>query len=153
MNKTITITDRVGVFDIPTFYVSENEDLRIYVKRADGKQLKNYRMLVKHGNLTKTFTLFSEGVIELKAEWINQNDEAIEFELVLMDNAGINVLSGETFEIEPLKLKKMKGKFEYSAMVQSILAWQELHGRELAELRERFDRYEKNGIDIETVQE
>lgn len=150
MNRTITIKDRVGLFDSPTFYVSENEDLRIYVKRADGKQLKNYRMLVKHGNLTKTFTLFSEGVIELKAEWINQNDEAIEFELVLMDNAGINVLSGETFEIEPLKLKKMQGKFEYSAMVQTLALWQEAHGKRLADLERRFTAYEFNGTILET---
>ena len=141
------------MFDIPTFYVSENEDLTVYVKRADGKALKNYRMLVKHGALLKTFTLFGEGVIDLKAEWINKNTENIEFDLVLMDSAGVNIISGERFEIEPLKVKQMQGKFEYSAMVQSIFAWQELHGKELAELKERFDRYEKNGIDIETVQE
>lgn len=153
MNRTITIKDRVGLFDNPTFYVSENEDLTIYVKRADGKALKNYRMLVKRGNLTKTFTLFGEGAIDLKADWLNKNDATIEFELVLMDNAGVNVLSGETFEIEPLQIKKMQGKFEYSAMVQAMHKWQEQHGQELAELKARFDKYEQNGINIDVVAE
>ena len=153
MNRTITIKDRVGLFDNPTFYVSENEDLTIYVKRADGKALKNYRMLVKHGNLTKTFTLFGEGAIDLKADWLNKNDENIEFELVLMDNAGVNVLSGESIEIEPLHIKQMQGSFEYSAMVQTIYKWQEQHGQELAELKARFNKYEQNGINIDVVAE
>ena len=77
------------MFDIPTFYVSENEDLTVYVKRADGKALKNYRMLVKHGALLKTFTLFGEGVIDLKAEWINKNTENIEFVLLYYFNTTV----------------------------------------------------------------
>jgi hypothetical protein len=153
MERIITIKNEVGLFDSPTFYISENEDLKIYVKRADGKALKNYRMLVKHGNLSKTFTLFGEGTIELKAEYLNKNTENIEFELVLLDNVGVNTISGEIVEIEPLQMKKLQGKFEYSAMVQAILKWQEQHGKELNILKERFDEYEQNGINIDVVTE
>lgn len=153
MNKTITIKDRVGLFDNPTFYVSDNEDLTIYIKRADGKPLKNYRLIVKHGNLYKVFTIFNNNTIDLKAEWIIKNSAPIEFELVQMDNANGKIAIGEGLEIEPLRLEKMQGKFEFSAMVQELHRWQEQHGRELNILKKRFDEYEQNGINIDVVTE
>ena len=150
MERIITIKDRVGMFDIPTFYVSENEDLLIKVKREDKKPLKNYRMLVKHGKLTKAFTLFNEGAIELKADWICRNDEPIEFDLIRMDEAGIKLVSGEGIEIEPLLLKKLQGKFEYSSAVQKLIKWQDEHGKQLEVLEKRFASYECNGTILQT---
>jgi hypothetical protein len=150
MERIITIKNGVGLFDSSTFYVSDNEDVKIYVKRADGKALKNYRMLVKHGELRKTFTLFGEGVIELKAKWLNKNNNNVEFELVLLDNVGVNTISSEIVEIEPLQIKELQGKFEYSALVQSLAKWQEQHGKRLDELEKRFASYECNGTILET---
>ena len=149
MIRTLTIKGRQGRFDEPTFILSENQSLKISVVAKDEPTLNKFKLTVRHGNMQKTFTLSKDMVAVLSPEWLNANTENLEFSLAFLDMKESIVLKDD-YEIEPLKIQNIDGNFTFSAEVQRLSAWQEQHGKDLEELMTRFDRYESNGVNLET---
>ena len=149
MIRTLTIKGRQGRFDEPTFILSENQSLKISVVAKDEPTLNKFKLTVRHGNMQKTFTLSKDMVAVLSPEWLNANTENLEFSLAFLDMKESIVLKDD-YEIEPLKIQNIDGNFTFSAEVQRLIAWQEQHGKDLEELMTRFDRYESNGVNLET---
>ena len=149
MIRTLTIKGRQGRFDEPTFILSENQSLKISVVAKDEPTLNKFKLTVRHGNMQKTFTLSKDMVAVLSPEWLYANTENLEFSLAFLDMKESIVLKDD-YEIEPLKIQNIDGNFTFSAEVQRLIAWQEQHGKDLEELMTRFDRYESNGVNLET---
>ena len=149
MIRTLTIKGRQGRFDEPTFILSENQSLKISVVAKDEPTLNKFKLTVRHGNMQKTFTLSKDMVAVLTPEWLYANTENLEFSLAFLDMKESIVLKDD-YEIEPLKIQNIDGNFTFSAEVQRLIAWQEQHGKDLEELMTRFDRYESNGVNLET---
>lgn len=148
MERTITINGRTGRFDIPSFILSENEPLKIFIVFEKAYRIKRYKLTIRHGDLMKTFTLYEDNSpVELSVEWLNKNAEDLEFSLALLDENQEKVIKDD-FEIEPLKIETVGGNFQFSAMVQSLMAWQQEHGEKLNALEQRFDEYEANGVNL-----
>ena len=94
MKRTLTIKGRTGLFDIPSFIISENQNLKIAIKFATPMRAERYKLVVKHGDLLKTYGVVYDNAITIPAEWIKQNNENLEFSLVFLDEKGIRVTDG-----------------------------------------------------------
>ena len=148
MKRTLTIKGRTGLFDIPSFIISENQNLKIAIKFATPMRAERYKLVVKHGDLLKTYGVVYDNAITIPAEWIKQNNENLEFSLVFLDEKGIRVIKDD-FEIEPLLVEHLEGNFTFTAMVQQLITWQKEHGAKLDTLEKRYNAYESNGVTLD----
>lgn len=151
MKRKITIKGRTGLFDIPSFVVVENDVLNIIVDIPDEIRVYKYRLVIRHGNLKKTFTLYKGMTAMLEPDWLNANNENLEFAFALLDDR--DRVIKDDYQIEPLKMETLEGDFKFSAQVQALMKWQEEHGKKLAELEARFSTYENSGVNLSLVDE
>jgi len=121
MERKITIKGRTGLFDVPSFSLSENEELKIVFEFPEEIRFGRYRVVTVHGTAPKkTFVLSSDKHIELSADWLNEGGtENIEFSLELLNANGTVVIKND-YCIEPLIVSRADGDFTFSAAVQRL---------------------------------
>lgn len=147
MIRTITIKGRTGLFDVPSFLLSENDDLKIKFDFKDELRVGRFRVVVRHGEEKQVFTLAKAEPIELRAEWLKNSSENVEFSLVML-NATETAVIKDDYQIEPLKLETVDGNFTFSGLVQKLVERQEEQERALSLLTKRVEEYETNGIEL-----
>lgn len=159
MERTITITGRTGLFDIPSFLFSENEDLSIRFDFKNEIRFKRFRVVVKHGAQKYAFTLAKREAIKLPAEWLKLSEENLEFSLLLLNDKETAVIKSD-YQIEPLKMEKIDGNFSFTATVQDIYARLDKMGADLSTTNERMAKaeaklkeFEDEGVPLITEKE
>ncbi len=140
MERKITIKGRTGLFDVPSFPLSENEGLKVVFEFPEEIRVGRYRVVTVHGTAPKkTFVLSSDKHIELSADWLNEGGtENIEFSLELLNANGTAVIKND-YCIEPLMVSRADGAFTFSAAVQK--------------LQDRIERLEKALAEEKAVKE
>jgi hypothetical protein len=149
MKRKITLKGRVGMFDVPTFSISDNDLLTIDVEIPKEIRLCKYRLCVRHGALKKIFTLYKGMSVALEPDWLKANQENLEFSLALLNDK--DKVVKDDYQIEPLKMETQEGNFIFSARVQALIDWQKQHERKLEELERRFSQYEHSGVTIDVI--
>lgn len=152
MTRVLKIKGRTGLFDTPSFIVTENESLKISLEFTDEIRIERFRLIVRHGDLKKTFTLSKNEGIELSPEWLKRNAENLDFSLVLL-NLTESAIIKDDYQIEPLKLETADGNFTFAAMVQRMTEKQEEHEKKLYSLEERLKEFEEDGVPLLTENE
>lgn len=146
MTRVLTIKGRTGLFDIPSFLLSENESLKIKIV-TDELRLGNFRLCVKHGKHEKVYSLKGKDEIELHPVWLNTSKENLEFSLVFLNPTETEVIKSD-YQIEPLKVESVQGNFAYTAMLQEIIEKQEALDERLLEAEEKIRSFEDNGVPL-----
>ena len=146
MTRVLTIKGRTGLFDIPSFLLSENESLKIKIV-TDELRLGKFRLCVKHGKNEKVYSLKTKDEIELHPVWLNANKENLEFSLVFLNPTETEILKSD-YQIEPLKLERVEGNFAYTAMLQEIIEKQEALDERLLKAEEKIRSFEDNGVPL-----
>ena len=147
MERKLIVKGRTGRFDVPSFILSENDDLQISVEIENEIRVGRYRLVVKHGTGKKMFVLSSGKEIELHSEWLKQSAENVEFSLVLL-NATETAVIKDDYQIEPLKIETVGGNFVFSSVLQEIITRQEEQEKRLAEMQEKLQQFEESGVPL-----
>ena len=147
MTRILTIDGRTGLFDSPSFLLSENESLKIKLHFKDEIRTGRFRLVVKQGEFKKTFSLSKNEEIELSPAWLTKGGENLEFSLVFC-NATETAVIKDDYQIEPLKLESVNGNFVFSALVQEIIAEQKRQAEILSEMQEKLNQYEDEGVPV-----
>lgn len=147
MERVLTIKGRTGLFDVPSFILCENENLRIKFNLKDEIRVGRFRVVVRHGEQKQVFTLAKSEAIELTSEWLKRSLENVDFSLVFLNATETAVLKDD-YQIEPLKIETLDGNFTFSGLVQELMERQEAQERALSLLTKRVEEYETNGIEL-----
>jgi hypothetical protein len=147
MFRTLFIKGRTGCFDAPSFVVSDNQALSIKLFFEDELRPVRYRLIVKHGDLLKTYAGVSNQIHKIDTSWLKKNAENIEFSLVLLNDTG-SVVIKDDYQIEPLKIQTVNGNFEFSALVHEILARQDEQDERLSKIEEKLKDFDENGVPL-----
>lgn len=132
MDRKIIFKGREGRFDVPSFTLSDNENLRIEIGLPLARNAVYY-FVARHGNELKRIALTGKPSVELTADWLNRGGTApIVCELELRDRSGVVVY--KKYNIEPLEIKGTDVGMEYFSAVQAV-------EKEIAELRKEFDEF------------
>lgn len=145
MIRTLKIDGRTGMFDIPSFLLSENEHLTIRIVITGEIYVGKYRLIVKHGDDKRTIALKNFPEITLPAEWLNTSAENLEFSLVFLDMDETRVIKDD-YNIEPLKLERVDGNFAFTAKVQALEARQAEFEKALAAFKAKLTEFDGQGI-------
>ena len=71
MQRTITINGRAGLFDTPSFLLTENEDLTVTVEIKNEIKVGEYYLFAVHGTAPKkAFWISDNKSVTLSSEWI-----------------------------------------------------------------------------------
>lgn len=147
MKRILKLKGRTGLFDTPSFLLSANEELIIKCDFADEIRVGKFRLIVKHGEKKKTFSLSKSDCVVLSPDWLNENAENLEFSLVLL-NTVENAVIKDDYQIEPLKIETVNGNFSYTAVLQEIIRRQDEQDKKMQELEERLNEYDDNGVPV-----
>ena len=144
MNRKIIFKGREGRFDVPSFTLSDNENLQIEI----GLPLARngvYYFKARHGNELKRVALTGHPSVELTAEWLNRGGTApLVCELELRDSSGVVVY--KKYNIESLEIKTSDVGMEYFSAVQAI-------EKENAELRKELGEVKAELAEIKRIVE
>ena len=152
MIRTLTVKGRTGLFDTPSFLVSENESLTIKIKIVDEIRVGKFRLIVKHGEHSKQYTLDKTDEITLNPVWLKMSGENLEFSLVFVDASETQVLKND-YQIEPLKLETINGNFMFTAWLQEIERKQKELDERLILAEEKLKAYESEGVPLVEIDE
>lgn len=151
MKRTITLTDRTGQFDVPSFTLTENEALTIVFDFGKTSSAGQYIVIVRHGNAPKqTFSLSADKSLTLSAKWLNDGGtEPIEFSLALYNAAGTLKIKDD-YCIEPLMIVAAAGKWTATAALQSMETEIETLKQTVSALSEKYNNLQEivNGIPV-----
>lgn len=147
MERTLTIKDRTGLFDVPSFILSQNEILRINFVFKHEIRIGRYRVVVKLGHCKKTFTLAKTEPIELSYEDIKECKDNIEFSIVLLNNTATQVIKDD-YNIEPLKIECVNGNFAFTAKVQALEAQMKSFENRLKVYEDKLNEFSTNGVSL-----
>lgn len=150
MKRKLIIKGRAGLFDIPSFIVAENDLLKIVVDMPNEVKAEKYRLIIRHGDLQKTYVMHKGMTVAIEPDWLKANAENIDFALAFLNER--DEVIKDDYQIEPLKMQTLGGNFQFSAQVQELMAWQEEHGERLKELEREFKIYKNNGVDLTVEQ-
>lgn len=167
MIRIINIVGRRGLYDLPSFLLTENEVLTLKFVGLDIR-LGRYVVTIRHGTETRMVYLSGAMTVDLTPEWLAINGiKPIEVSLELRDNAGTKVLipaaktsnDQQGYYIEPLKLEKTDKAW-------SMIAWLQRVDKELLDIRknvasemdelkakiktmaDKLSEYESNGVPL-----
>lgn len=146
MTRTLKLKGRTGLFDVPSFIVTENEVLKIRIQ-SDEPRKGRFRLTIRHGNLKRTYTLSKGETIELSPEWLKKNAENLDFSLAFLDPAETYVVKDD-YQIEPLKMETLDGNFTFTAQLQEILRRQDEQEEKITALAEKLAEFETNGVEL-----
>ena len=142
MIRKITFKGREGRFDVPSFTLSDNEDLRIDIALPIEKG-RVYYFKARHGAELKRVVLTSDLSVELTADWLKQGGTApIVCELELRDRSGVVVY--KKYNVEALEIKESDVGMEYFSAVQAI-------EKENAELRKELGDVKAELADVKKI--
>lgn len=153
MTRIITIQGKEGRFDVPSFVLSENEDLHITINAPIARN-GVYYYIVNHGEYTRRICLKGIQTVVLPAEWLNKGGTSpLISELELRDKTGVVVY--RKYDIEPLEIRKAAVGMEYISGVQKVetenaelrVAFEALK-RRFDALEARVSGYETNGVEL-----
>lgn len=154
MERILTIKGRTGLFDSPSFILSENESLQIKFDLKDEIRVGRFRVVVKHGEQKLVFTLSKTEPIILPAEFLKQSKENVEFSLVFLNATATAVLKDD-YNIEPLKVETVEGNFAFTAQLQAYEQRQEafeerLNGfmEQLEAFKGKLNEFEDSGVPL-----
>ena len=147
MKRVLTVKDRTGTFDIPSFLMTENDSLQIKLEIKNELRLGRFRLVVRHGEQKKAFTLSQNETIELCSGWLSKSTENLEFSLVYLNVTETAVLKDD-YMIEPLKMESITGNFAFTALLQEIEAQQNEQERRIVALEEKIKEYENEGVPL-----
>ncbi len=140
MLRIIDIKGLTGRFQIPSFPLTDNEELKVQFKVHETR-FGRYIVIVKHGNLQKTFALIpNEMTVTLTPDWIKAGGlEPIYFLLEFRDATADKVkIPNDTkkggFFIEPLYITRVEGN-------TTGVAWMNKIETELATAKELLAQY------------
>ena len=152
MLRTITIHQRTGIIDEPSFFLTENEPLTLKFVGLSHR-IGKYVVTIVHGKNKKTIYLPLSFVVDISAEFLKKGGNApIEIYLELRNNAGTHKLirsaidenDKEGFFIEPLILENAKTGLNVSSLVGQIA---ELEKR-LAIAEEKLAEFDNSGVPL-----
>lgn len=152
MTRVLTIKGRTGLFDIPSFILAENESLKIKLLFVDEIRVRSFRLTVRHGTHISTFILSRREIVELSPELLKESGENLDFSLALLDATGSAVIKDD-YQIEPLKIEKVGGNFEFVAVVQELVAKQAEQDARMDELEKRISEFEESGVPLACSEE
>ena len=161
MKRTITILGRTGRLDVPSFPITENENLLVQFDIQAECKSARYYVTVKHGTAHKqTFLLPQDKTLALSAEWIRQGGNApIEFSMDMKNYLG-NVTIRNDYEIEPLLLIETDGEYYATGAVQAleerVAALEQALQNEIAvkeEILAKFEDFADNGVNVQFTDE
>lgn len=122
--RKITFTGMTGRFDVPSFILTQNSDLRI---KIDFSSLKNksglFSLFVIHGGAPKYTFAFTqkEPVITLSAEWLKSGGtEPVEFSMKQYNDTGTMLTCGG-YVVEPLLVTEENGNFFITPFMQKLI--------------------------------
>ena len=142
MKRKIIIEGREGRFDVPSFTLSDNENLQVEIGLPIARN-GFYRFVVRHGNELKRIALTGKPSVELTAEWLKRGGTApIICELELRDRSGVIVY--KKYNIEPLEIKESDVGMEYFSAVQAVK-------KENAELRKELGEVKAAIADVKRI--
>lgn len=141
MLRIIEIKGRTGRFSVPSFPLTDNEELTIKFNIYETR-FGRYIVIVKHGNLQKTFALDpKEMAVTLTPDWIKAGGlEPIYFLLEFRNPTADKVIIGNDpnknngFFIEPLYITRVDGN-------TTGIAWLNKIETELTTARELLTKY------------
>ena len=142
MERTINFEGRKGRFDVPSFTLSDNENLCIKIGLPVARN-GVYYFKARHGEELKRVALTSNLSVELTADWLKQGGTApIVCELELRDRSGVVVY--KKYNVEALEIKVSDVGMEYFSAVQTI-------ERENAELRKELGEVKAELADVKKI--
>ena len=152
MLRTITMHQRTGIIDEPSFFLTENEPLTL---KFDGlsHRIGKYVVTIIHGKNKKTIYLPLSFVVDISAEFLKKGGNApIEIYLELRNNAGTHKLirsaidenDKEGFFIEPLVVEKAETGLNVSGLISVI---NKLADR-LSIVENRLAEFDNNGVPL-----
>jgi hypothetical protein len=135
MERIIKLNGKTGLFDIPSFLLSDNEVLNVKLQTSEIR-IGRYALTVKCGNEKKTEILGKDRTVLITPEWIKRGTSNIlEFSLKLL-NLSQSAVIRDGYEIEPLRVEYLDGDFEFTALVQNLHARQDEQHARLKKLEE-----------------
>lgn len=161
MKRTITVIGRAGRLDVPSFPLSENEDLLVRFDIQNECKGARYYITVKHGAAKKqTFLLLQNKTLTLSAEWLRQGGtEPIEFSIEMKNYLG-NVTIRNDYEIEPLVVVETDGAYYAKGAVQAlearVAALEQALQKEIEvkeEILAKFEDFADNGVNVKFTDE
>ena len=133
MERVIKLNGKTGLFDIPSFILSDNEVLNIKLQPNEIR-IGRYALTIKCGDKTRTEILAKDKTVLIVPEWIQQGKSNIlEFSLKLLNLAQSAVIR-DGYEIEPLRIERIDGDFSFTALVQNLHARQDEHNKRIEQL-------------------
>lgn len=124
MERVIRLNGKTGLFDIPSFLLSDNEVLNVKLQTSEIR-IGRYALTIKCGDKTRTEILARDKTVLIVPEWIKQgNSNILEFSLKLL-NLSQSAVIRDGYEIEPLRVERIDGDFEFTALVQNLHARQD----------------------------
>ncbi len=147
MERTLTIKDRTGLFDVPSFILSQNESLKIKFIFKHEIRIGRFRVVVKLGQKYKTFTLAKTEPIELSYEDLKVCKDNVEFSLLLLDSNATRVIKDD-YNIEPLKIECVNGNFAFTAKVQALEARMEIFEKRLKVYEDKLNEFSTSGVSL-----
>lgn len=153
MERIITIKDRVGRYDIPSFTFADNETLTLKFDIQE-KRVGLYIALVTCGEQKKTFYLNKEMSIDIHPDFIKKGEyKAICVFLELRNMQGNKVIISNKqnkggFFIEPLYIEKVEGDNNAIAWCKLIEKHLEENDKRLKEAEAKLEEFEDNGVPL-----
>ena len=141
MERTINIIGMTGVFDCPSFPLT-NESLKISVKTLNFTNYSKWLLTVKCGKNEKSaFLTETADSITISNDWVKEgNGDTLEFTLEQRNMRGDKVISGG-YIIEPLVLQEMNNGTQAIALLQALRA-------EIAELQKTIEEEKATKTEI-----
>lgn len=159
MLRIINIKGRTGRFDIPSFPLTDNEELTVKFNISENR-FGRYIVIVQHGKLEKKFMLNpKEMTVTLTPDWIKDGGLEPIYFLLEFRNASADkvVISNDPkkagFFIEPLYITRVEGNTTAQAWLTKIeSAIAELQkivqaqGETLAEIPQKIAEAEREAV-------
>lgn len=153
MNRTITFHNRTGIFDNPSFFLTDTEPLILKFKGLSNR-IGKYAVTVVCGKNKKTIYMPSSHTVEISADFLKKcvNVSTLEIYLELRNSAGTEKLirsaidenDKEGFFIEPLVLETAKTGLNVISLVEKLLSVE----KRLAIAEEKLAEFDDSGIPL-----
>lgn len=153
MKRIIKFTGRTGRFDVPSFLLTENEDLQLAFESSELRKGKHV-VTVKHGKQTKTVYLTKDETIDLTAEWLKEGGEEpleVFLEFRTLDGSRVIVPSGAEnggYVIEPLQIERVDNSFTAIGWMSKIEEQISAVNDRLNGISARLAEFEDNGVPL-----
>ena len=157
MRATININGLIGQWDLPTFKVSDNEDLTVAFKGLHMSQLYRYLATFTLGAAKATITLGKDLTATVDSDFLNTQGDTLEVFLEARSARTDRLLisadpSKGGFFIEPLKLLKYDGELTAVGMLQEIVKRSDELAERLAAVEQTLTEFKEGGIPLPVEQ-